>query len=97
MNIYSHKNSWKIFLFIFAAIIILVSTWFTHNYLRKIAREEKAAVEIWAKAISRKAHLVNYTKLLFDDLQRQERKSVQIWGEATKHLIDFDYESIIKF
>ncbi|MBN2745557.1 MAG: HAMP domain-containing histidine kinase [Bacteroidales bacterium] len=97
MNIYSHKNSWKIFLFVFAALIILVSTWFTHNYLRKIAREEKAAVEIWAKAISRKAHLVNYTKLLFDDLQRQERKSVQIWSEATKRFIDSDYESDIKF
>jgi signal transduction histidine kinase len=97
MNIYSRKNSWKIFLFIFAAFIILITVWYTHNFLRKLAQDEKAAVEIWANAISRKAHLVNYTTKLFDELQEQERRSVSMWSEATKRFIESDNQADIKF
>lgn len=97
MNIYTRKSGWKIFLFIFAVAIILVAVWGTHNFLNKISREEKAKVKIWAEAISRKAHLVNYTKKLFDDLQEQERKSMKIWSEATKRFIETDNKDDIKF
>lgn len=97
MNIYTRKNSWKTFLFLFAAVIIIVTTWYTHNFIRKIAQEEKEAIEIWANAISKKAHLVNYTKKLFDELQEQERRSVSLWSEATKRFIESDDEADIKF
>ena len=97
MNIYTRKSGWKIFLFIFAVAIIIVTVWGTHNFLRKIAREEKAKIEIWANAISRKAHLVNYTKKLFDDLQEQERRSMKIWSEATKRFIETNDKDDIKF
>jgi signal transduction histidine kinase len=97
MNIYTRKSGWKIFLFVFAAIIIIVTVWGTHNFLRKIAREEKAKVEIWANAISRKAHLVNYTKELFDDLKKQERRSMTIWSEATKRFVEVNDKEDIKF
>lgn len=97
MNIYTRKNSWKVFLFLFAITIIIVTLWYSHNFLKKIARDEKADVEIWATAISKKAHLVNYTKKLFDDLQEQERRSVSLWSEATKRFIESDDEDDIKF
>ena len=97
MNIYTRKSGWKIFLFIFAVAIILVTVWGTHNFLRKISRDEKVKIKIWAKAISKKAHLVNYTKELFDDLQEQERKSMKIWSEATKRFIDTDNKDDLKF
>lgn len=97
MNIYSRKSSWKIFLFVLAALIILVTVWYTHIFLRKLAQDEKAAVEIWANAISRKAHLVNYTTKLFDELQEQERRSVSLWSEATKRFIESDNQEDIKF
>jgi heme/copper-type cytochrome/quinol oxidase subunit 4 len=48
MNIYTRKSGWKIFLFVFAVAIIIVTVLGTHNFLRKISREEKAKVEIWA-------------------------------------------------
>ncbi len=97
MNIYTRKSGWKIFLFIFAVAIIIITVWGTHNFLRKISREEKAKIEIWANAISKKAHLVNYTKKLFDDLQEQERRSMKIWSEATKRFIETSDKDDIKF
>lgn len=97
MNVYSRKSQWKIFLFIFAIAIILVSTWYTHQFLRKIAKDERAKVEIWAKAITRKAQLVNYTKVLFDELQAQEKKSVELWAEATRRFGEAKSEEDIIF
>lgn len=97
MNIYTRKNNWKIFLFLFAVLIILLTIWFSHNFLKKIALDEKASVQIWANAISKKAHLVNYTKKLFDDLQNQERRSVYLWSEATKRIINANDQEDIKF
>ncbi len=97
MNIYSRKSGWKIFLFVFALAIIVITVWSTHIFLRKIAREEKAKVEIWASAISRKAHLVNYTKNLFDEMKKQERRSMLILAEATKRFGETSNDEDIKF
>ena len=67
MNIYSQKRSWKLFLVTFAFVIVVVSLWYTNRFLNNLALEEQRQIRIWAKAISQKAELVNYTEHLFDD------------------------------
>lgn len=97
MKIYSHKKSWKFILFVFAVIIVIITFWATNSFVQKLAREEKAQIEIWAKAISRKAQLVKYTENLFTQLTNQEKKYVQQWADATKKLIQADSDDDISF
>ena len=97
MNIYSKKRSWKIFLFVFAFIIVAVSLWYTNGFIHKLALNEKKQVELWANAITRKADLVNYTENLFENLRKKERGYVFLWSEATKKLIFANNDDDIEF
>jgi len=97
MNIYTHKKSWKFILFLFAVVIVVTTFWAVNSFVQKLAREEKAQIEIWAKAISRKAQLVRYTEDLFSELRMQEKKYVQQWADATKKLINADSDTDISF
>lgn len=97
MNIYTHKKSWKFSLFLFAVVIVVTTFWAVNSFVQKLAREEKAQIEIWAKAISRKAQLVKYTEELFSQLRSQEKKYVQQWASATKKLINADEDTDISF
>jgi signal transduction histidine kinase len=97
MNIYTHKKSWKFILFLFAVVIVVTTFWAVNSFVQKLAREEKAQIEIWAKAISRKAQLVKYTEELFSQLRSQEKKYVQQWASATKKLINADEDTDISF
>lgn len=97
MNIYTYKKSWKFSLFLFAVVIVVTTFWAVNSFVQKLAREEKAQIEIWAKAISRKAQLVKYTEELFSQLRSQEKKYVQQWASATKKLINADEDTDISF
>lgn len=97
MNIYSNKKGWKIFLFVFALLIVFGSWWYTNRFLTKIAKDEQQKVQIWANAISRKAAMVNYTNNLFQILQEQERKYMQQWADATRLLVMTDNDADLSF
>ncbi len=97
MNIYTKKRSWKVFLLIFASVIVTVSLWYTNGFIHKLALNEKKQVELWANAISRKANLVNNTKVLFDNLKEKEKRYVFLWSEATKKLISANNDEDIEF
>ena len=97
MNIYTKKRSWKVFLLAFASVIVSVSLWYTNGFIHKLALNEKKQVEIWAKAISRKANLVNNTNVLFENLREKEKRYVFLWSEATKKLISADNNDDIEF
>lgn len=71
----------------FASLIVVISLWYTNGFIRKLAKNEKVQVELWANAISRKANLVKYTESLFDNLRDKEQNYVYLWSEATKKLI----------
>lgn len=90
MSIYSKKQGWKLFLVILAGLIVFVSLWYTNVLVRKVAKEERKKVELWAQAIRKKTKLVNYTALLFDKLGIEEEKKVRLWAEATELLIQSD-------
>ncbi len=97
MNIYSKKQRWKYGLAVVAALIILVSLWYTNILVNKIASEEKLKVKSWAEAIVKKAELVNYTNELFYKIGEEERKRVEIWGEANKRVITSDIDEDLSF
>ncbi len=97
MNIYARKSRWKFLLFLFATGIVVITFWYTQNFLRKVTKQEKEKIEIWANAISRKAHLVNYTKTLFDNLQKQELKSLDLYAKATRKVVEVENSEDLGF
>lgn len=86
MNIYNKKQRWKLWLATFASLIIIASLLYTRNLVKKISYAEKEKVELWAKAIQKKAKLVKFTNELFDRIKTGERKKAELYAEATKQL-----------
>lgn len=86
MNIYSKKQRWKILLCIIALLIIFTSLWYTTRLARRIAKDERTKVELWAKAVQKKAKLVKFTNDVFEKLKTEERKKAELYAEATKQL-----------
>lgn len=88
MDIYTRKRIWKIVLSILGLLIIGVSLFYTSLIVRKFAAEERKNVHLWADAVQRKAKLVKYTELLFDQLQEQERQRVLLIANVYNQLLD---------
>lgn len=86
MNIYNKKQRWKLGLAAAALLIIIVSLWYTKNLVKKISSSEKEKVELWAKAVQKKANLVKFTNELFEKIKIGERKKAELYAEATKQL-----------
>jgi signal transduction histidine kinase len=98
LNIYSKKQTWKLWLFAAALVIVGASLWYTNTLVNKIAKEERKKVKLWADAIKQKANLVKYTNELFDKIKNDERKKVELWAEATRQLSQdlSDYGFVLK-
>ncbi len=86
VNIYNKKQRWKLGLAAAALLIIIVSLWYTKNLVKKISSSEKEKVELWAKAVQKKANLVKFTNELFEKIKIGERKKAELYAEATKQL-----------
>ncbi len=50
MDIYYRKQRWKLYLFLFAAMIGIGSLLYTNRLVKKLSVEEKKKVELWAEA-----------------------------------------------
>ncbi len=88
MDIYARKKRWKWILFLSAMVIVTISLWYTNTLVKKIAKDERNKVRIWAEAIQRKANLVNYTDVFFEKIKKEERRKVELWAEAYKNLMN---------
>ena len=97
MRTLNQKRRWKRVLMIAAVTIIAVSLWYTNRLVRKMARDERKNVEIWAKSIDQKANLVHATEDFFQQLREQERKKVKLLAEATRRLVTADSAEDITF
>ncbi len=86
MNIYARKQRWKIGLALAALIIVIVSFWYSSHLVQQIKQNEKQKVELWAKAIQKKASLVKFTKELFEKIKTGETKKAELFAEATREL-----------
>lgn len=51
MDIYSHKNLWKLTLFITAVLIGVGTLWYTETFLKELRQEEEKNIKIWANAV----------------------------------------------
>ncbi len=100
MTLYSQKRNWKYFL-LFIVFLVVVFTFFYTNYIvNQISKDERIQVELWAKAIKKKAELVAYTQDLFEQLSIEEKKKVELWSQATQLAIQSkpgtDYSFLLK-
>lgn len=82
MNLYSTKQRWKIFLLALASVIVIITLWYSNHIAERIRAEERQKVELWSEAIKRRAELVVFTQKLFDELKTEERKRVDLLGQA---------------
>ena len=57
MDIYYRKQRWKLYLFLFAAIIGIGSLLYTNRLVKLLAGEEKKRIELWAEATRQLADL----------------------------------------
>jgi len=95
LNIYTKKKRWKWILFLLAVLIVAASLWYTNILVRKIARDERNNIHIWANAINQKAELVNYTDEFFSELQDEERKRAEILADAFRNIaLDSDSDAL---
>lgn len=90
MDIYTRKRLWKLGLSVLGLVIIGLSLFYTSLIVRKFAAEERKNVKLWAEAVQRKARLVKYTEFLFEQLQDQERKRVELLANVYKELLSDD-------
>lgn len=82
LDIHSRKQRWKLYLLGFAALIILASLYYTDILVRKIARDERQRVELWADAIRKRESLLLESQRLFAGIQREEEKRVMLLTEV---------------
>jgi len=80
----------KPILALLAMIIVSASFWYTNRLVRKIEKEERREVALWAGAIERRAALVKLTNELFLKLQKEERKKSELWALGIKKISDID-------
>lgn len=69
-----------------ALLIVIVSFWYSSRLVEQIKQNEKQKVELWAKAVQKKASLVKFTKELFEKLKTGETKKAELFAEATREL-----------
>ncbi len=97
MNLYSNKQGWKVFLLVLATIIVGVTLWYTNYIASKIEVEERRQIELWSNAIKKRAALVEFTEVLFEQLKNEERSKAELIAKAYKELADFDDQNDLTF
>lgn len=97
MNIYERKSRWKIWLFLFAAVIIAASLYYTSILAGKIAEDEQREVWLWAQAVENKARLVFNTNQLFQRYAAEEREKVELWATAVNKLLAAEGDEVDPF
>jgi len=78
MNLYSNKQRWKVFLIILAIIIVVITLWYSNYIVRQIQQEEKNQIELWSRAIKKRAQLVVFAEKIFDQLKEDEKKDADL-------------------
>ena len=97
LEIYSHKQRWKLYLLMFAALIILASLYYTDIMVRKIARDERQRVELWADAIRKRETLLRDSDRLFSEIRQEEEKRVDLLVDVYERLEQEDDRDALTF
>lgn len=86
MQHYTQKQTFKWILAIAAVFIMGISLYFTNQLVKNISLEERNKIQLWAKAVEKRARLVKITSELFDALKQAERKKAELYAQATQQL-----------
>ncbi len=94
MQHYTQKQTFKWILAITAIIVMAISLYFTNQLVKNISLEERNKIQLWAKAVQKRARLVKITSELFEALKQEERKKAELYAQATQQLITAAPEDI---
>ena len=90
MNIYNRKQRWKLILLMLALGIVGVTLWYSNHIAAEIRLRERENVELWSRAVKKKAELVMFTERLFSELGEEERKKADLLGKVYRYLSEND-------
>lgn len=90
MNIYNRKQRWKLVLLMLALGIVGVTLWYSNHIAAEIRMRERENVELWSRAVKKKAELVMFTERLFSELGEEERKKADLLGKVYRYLSEND-------
>jgi len=90
MNIYNRKQRWKLVLLLLALGIVGVTLWYSNHIASEIRARERENVELWSRAVKKKAELVMFTEKLFSELGDEERKKADLLGKVYRYLSEND-------
>lgn len=79
MNLYSNKQRWKMLLIALAVVIVAITLWYSNHIASQIEKEEKNQIELWSRAIKKRAQLVEFTEKLFEQLKTEEKKDAEFF------------------
>ncbi|MFM7813555.1 MAG: sensor histidine kinase [Flavobacteriales bacterium] len=82
MNLYDHKQRWKIALLGLALCIVVASLWYSNRIVNQIRQEENLKVKNWSSAVKRQAYLVNFQAKIFAEFRTEEQKKASLLGSA---------------
>ena len=97
MNVYKRKIRWKFFLLLAAIFIGLGSLLYTNNLVKKLAKEERKKMELWAKATSlvpKKDITGESLDFLFSVIQDNETVPVILVDKDTNILMHRNLDSL---
>ncbi|MFH2094229.1 MAG: HAMP domain-containing sensor histidine kinase [Bacteroidota bacterium] len=78
MNIYSHKQRWKLLLLICAVIIGVLSLWYTNVLIKKLSVEERKKVNLWFEGYLQVLYADSTQNLTFPFKVVQENETIPI-------------------
>ena len=87
MNLYSRKQRWKIVLVVLATIIVGLNFWYSSGILQDIKKTERLKLQRWSNTIVQKAELVNYVHILYNELEEEENKKMEIFADAYQRFV----------
>lgn len=94
INIYHRKQRWKLWLALFAAVIVATTLWYSGNLVKNISQDERAKATLWAEAVKRRAKLMQETSQLFSMIEDDERKNANIWAQAMLNIVESESEDL---
>ena len=106
MNLYSHKQRWKITLLLLSLFIIGASLFVSNSMIEKISLRERGKARQWAEAIKKKGELVQLTNQIFNELREKEKQKILLIEEAQRTILsgsdlsmnqDLDFAIKIRF
>jgi len=87
MNLYSKKQRWKIVLVAMATVIVGLNLWYSGRMVTRIKKTERLKLQRWSNTIVQKAELVNYVHVLYNELEEEENKKMEIFADAYQRVV----------